>query len=255
MKNFMKQFITILMLVMTLGSSAANYFTEGTEWKVRFWTSYPYEPMPYNVIYSLENPSTVAGHECLELYSMTEGDPASKQPVCLLRPDGDKVYMLSDGPEPRWDLIYDFGLQPGETARIRWTITPERWGFVECREITTHDVFKGFPVIITEEYCDELPDLSMRTGIWLIGIGGSGGPLNNVLWDLCGGGESALQSVTVNGEEIFISNLAIDTAERDQNAQTAPAKYFDIQGRPASPDKPGIYIRKAAGSTSKAIVR
>lgn len=92
----MKHLLVITILFASLCSCAQNYFTEGTVWEVRAHLPYPYDPSPIYEVYSLENKTTVAGYECLELHCMTNGDPSTKHVVYRLRTEGKKVYALDE---------------------------------------------------------------------------------------------------------------------------------------------------------------
>ena len=253
----MKRFFTILLLIAPICVSAENYFTEGTQWKVMISGEYPYELWSYNVIYSLEKSAVAEECEHLELYCTKEGDPSSKQLVHRLRSDGDKVYILLDDTSTEWDLIYDFGLQPGQSANVRMANYSNEWSYVKYQEAATEEDYGGFPCMIMDEFCDEELTQPRSTGTWLTGIGGLGGPLDNAGYDFAGGLGYRLLSVTHNGEDIcsYIRDVAIPDVPVSPGASEAPAVYYDMQGRPAQPDKPGVYIRKSPQATSKTIVR
>lgn len=258
----MKRFFTILLLIAPLCVSAENYFTEGTQWEVIITTPLPFESRAH-VIYSLESPTTVAGYECLGLYCAEIDKPDSKVLTNWIRTEGEKVYFLkNDDTSEDWSLLYDFGIQPGGIAEVKLAYLNSDEPFVMmCEKKTSADDYGGFPSMtmmdVYEHDVESYPSDMIRRGVWLDGLGSHGGPLFNGGYDLDGGPGCLLLRATRNGETIcsFRGYSGIPDVPVSPEALEEPAVCYDMQGRPAQPDKPGIYIRKSPQATSKTIVR
>lgn len=195
MKLIYTTFAAMLLAAMA-GSQAradevVNYFgVEGTTWVVEtISTSTPEGLVSFGSLV-MENPQKMQGRECMQISSV--GD-TENHPVGYIATEGEKVYFLDVNGED-WRLMYDFGLQPGESALIYGAATQYTMGAADayvyearCVSVETLEdsglEMMHMDIYSTDEDSGDYP--MIEDEVWIRGIGSIHGPYDNDIfaWD------------------------------------------------------------------------
>lgn len=142
--------IALIIAFATKMASAENYFSPGTVWTLSLPTSVNEGDILVKGYGKLLDPIEYKGEEVMP-YVRFNPETGEMQPENFyVRSEGDKVFFrpkkVEDPEMDHWYLIYDFGLQPGETAAVSslWFKNNGQlanvYGFhVECIETNVSD--------------------------------------------------------------------------------------------------------------------
>lgn len=113
----MKRFFIFLLISIPFLACAQNYFRAGTEWIEEIYPDPPFQSNGENKIWLEESESSAPG---LAMYQQYNIYGAEKELIAYIKTEGEKVYFCrpSDADTPVWYLMYDFGLQPGESCTV-----------------------------------------------------------------------------------------------------------------------------------------
>lgn len=235
---------------------AQNYFSEGMEWQeIRINTASP-DPVTHCITYFLDEPYELNGRTCYPL-RIRRDDFEGTELITLLFPEGDKVYCEGTT-EGEWRLMYDFGLQEGQTVEV-WepqnqmiNCINDRSVVIKCNELTMLQSLTG-PLEALDVNVTDNPVADLKK-YWIKGIGSSLGVLRNCDFNL-DGIDSRLIKATFNGEVLYevsaesaVKSLIVD--------QTEGVEYFNLQGqRVADPEAGQLVIKRTPNGTIKTIFR
>lgn len=223
-----------------------NYFRKGTEWIMQT-TSIAPDGIPHTSMTtkSIKGDTVVDNRECLVLQDYIYD--------VVLHVDGDKIWWYNDKcPQmPKWHLLYDFGLNPGDRATVvsyiqeHNSFTPEffeAWTFEEeCVDLTPCKGNKGITLMLLCEYKKDFPEWPADAD-WLKGIGSTRGVLMNAAVDVDSDSGSVLVQVISNGEVVY-QNPNFSEVEELSIPKSTDNRIYDIYGRPAECLQKGtIYI-------------
>lgn len=256
-----KPLLLAIAALLSLNCAAVNYFQDGIKWEYKKHHGIPPKPgeadlQPYLITQYLEGTAFMAGKDCLKLYSVVTDDQ-QHQPFLLtyIHTDGDKVYFLSMKPDAdpetgEWLLLFDFGLQPGESTSVGHLFwdnaeTNQKAIQVTCTAVTQEQSSDGG--IITRMSMSE----KGSEGEWIAGIGCTWGYTCNGAWGLDGVGGVTLLKASHNGEILYQAATAgINGATADIPA-ASDAPCYKTDGTPFTPADKGICIQNG----TKRIVR
>lgn len=213
----MRVLFIILTLVLPALAKATINFQPGLTWYVEVSGIIDGILTESRTIFYLADEKSVDGYTEMNLYSFDENKIGPHKLTCTVRVDGDKVWGY-DKKTDEWLLCYDFGLKEGEGCYI-YNFPDYRYNnnsfstYIECMEITQDSQNPELTVLKLREYSSK--DLSWWTeiGRWIMGIGGSGGVLENNRFDGIGGGSSLLEA-SIDGRVIYhVSNSGVETTE------------------------------------------
>ncbi len=206
-----------------------NYFVKGTEWTVVYTPCEPDEENAYST-YSLEGELTIAGHSCSQYYH-------NGKLLCYVYTEGDKVYGIRPGAEDESLLIYDFGLNVGDTIRV--DVVKDRYYGEEDRHSKQVCVGEGlltssghiYEYLEMVEIYDGYGDSYPATNFWIKGLGGIWdiySDFANWGYDMIGGGAD-IDSITSNGNTVYHWKDRTVIA-KSQNLVTPPAdlETYDV---------------------------
>lgn len=229
----MKKYLLLLLTLMSMASWAQeNYLSlveQGKKWTYRC-NGHVYE---FDYRYTLEGDTTVAGNDCLKMYSDNKDNKGEIRYEGALYEENKKVYCFYPEKDEA-TLLYDFGCKVHDTLKI---------GNVDLISLSI-DTITG--IICKGERYDfqaQLPeeDESFVMGIvsWIEGVGATKDFFNMLP---LAGNYNSLVACEVNGEVLYQSSTAIQSVRSRQPNDNGA--IFDLQGRRLSslPSK-GIYIQ------------
>lgn len=214
MKRIYLSIFSIIISTFAILAQDIWFFKEGTKWIVEIYPDDPHEPC---VVEELTLQS-IAGAEpnILALYTNLPSEYYYDAHCLNIKVEGEKVYFhLADdtcvvptADQEGWYLMYDFGLEPGETCEVynadamRFHNDPSI-----CKATLKYDSYAQWEEIgaFLYMYMEELP--YNEKGIWFQGVGAWAGPLNNCHFGYDGGG-SKLVGLFYDGKEIFYNPSA-----------------------------------------------
>lgn len=213
-----KQFILTYAVIRILGvcigilfplySYSQNYFMPGIEWNIEIHRNGA--PFLYETQFIKELSDDV--DNVYGLFSYTTGtDLENLQCEAEIKTDGEKVYFKDPSDDnDTWYLMYDFGLQEGESVEI---FTPTFLSnhripdaiTLTCKEIVENNPdFDGWTTMtMVEEEVFE-GESHEREISWIKGLGDFRGPLANYSVFLTGGG-SLLLSASYDNSVVYTS--------------------------------------------------
>lgn len=138
---------------------------------------------------AVKGDTTLCGHECHQVWRSTNG--GTETLIANIFTEGDKVYFVKSD---KVHLMYDFGLQPGDTTHVDllndelFEDNAER--YVKCLDRYTvtnnghsFEVMKmGEYYYNPEEYYSD--DNSFSELTWIVGVGTFSGPFRNFSFDV-----------------------------------------------------------------------
>ena len=234
-----------MLLAAIAGSQAradevVNYFgVEGTTWLVEtISTSTPEGLVSFGSLV-MENPQKIQGRECMQISSV--GD-TENHPVGYIATEGEKVYFLDVNGED-WRLMYDFGLQPGESALIYGAATQYTMGAADayiyearCVSVETLEdsglEMMHMDIYSTDEDSGDYP--MVEDEVWIRGIGSTHGPYDNDMFAWAGVG-SLLIKAESEGKVLYSREPLIPVAVKEGmvNSSVAEATYT-VKGETAN---------------------
>ncbi len=235
-----KHLLVLLISLLCLPVFAVeNYFRPGTEWIMEY-TKHNIEEGTSSIIYYryyMGSEIQIDGETVLPFYSSKYPPIESGTLHYYMKTEGDKVYWRYLDPQyPEWHLMYDFGLQKGETAEImHMHNNPEARVYynMTCTgtDLTVPHKEGRWMTLVGEDDHD--------TAEWILGIGSWRGPLDNtVLWD---GGPS---------ERLFMVNYLAETVYAAESTEVKTMEADDVIIRTEGSD---IFISNVPNGTSIAI--
>ena len=210
-----------------------NYLSlveQGKKWTYRC-NGLVYE---FDYHYTLEGDTTVAGNDCLKMYSDNKDNKGEIRYEGALYEENKKVYCFYPEKDEA-TLLYDFGCTVRDTLKI---------GNVDLISLSIDNTITG--IICKGERYDfqaQLPEEgeSFVIGIvsWIEGVGATKDFFNMLP---LAGNYNSLIACEVNGEVLYQSSTAIQSVRSRQSNDNGA--IFDLQGRRLSslPSK-SIYIR------------
>lgn len=206
-----------------------NYFRKGTKWITESRAENPFDNTVKHSEYYFSGTKSIGNKQYLIMWHKHEDRTSSFE--AYIYSENDKVYIYN--PDDQSDyLIYDFGLQEGDTTDIIYSYPPnlinKRQGLyhIKCtkRESTQKDYcnkihFDGFHDFSIVTNCLLSPQF------WIDGIGSLKNPLIN-LTGIEAGNTSFLKEVIVDGKTIYKSNsYHKPTPMKSQNAIISRKKH------------------------------
>ncbi|MBD5204083.1 MAG: hypothetical protein HDS82_04315 [Bacteroidales bacterium] len=236
MKRLFNCFFALAFASVVMPASAENMFCVGSTWTVEYsgvdpdpFTSGPDLLSSTAVYYTEDN----AGDEGKTLRLMERIDDSEPVLQTYLKTEGDKVWFKSNSETNEWTLMYDFGLQPGESCEVGIISYP----FSETSTATLYTVTcegieqdSEYPTIerMKIKVSDKDGNLSDE-GIWLKGVGSSTGVLTNVYFNMVGVNATLLTEATVNGKKVYgNTGSGIEEVETETSVSD---RIYDLQGR------------------------
>ena len=179
---------------------ATDVYRVGTQWITsEVGTQEPGLPLK-TVVYTL---STIEGENDPDYFEISTKYEDSQKADCggYIRKEGEKVYFKETNDTDEWRLLYDFGLNPGDTAEI-WGLG--KWEcLMKCVDIKPDPSNPGLEIMEMEEYSKATSRSESQlcgTGQWIRGISSTSGLIFNAFG--VDGLGSRLEKV-VNGDEII----------------------------------------------------
>lgn len=244
MKRFLFLVVAFLVLLPCRSEDYVNYIKVGTEWTVEY--TYPGPPPPgwdsnkWTNVYVAEKDTLVDGKSGILI---SVGGNKAEVLLC----EQQKVFVLNENnPDcPRWRMLYDFNLEPGESTEVDfYNIEGER-DLVLCKERGWMQGNPDIPYLkiydlgsseIYPDYTDF--DLWVK---WLPGIGSTFGLFENIPGYWIGGLGAKLIEVRHNGTSVYrYSDVSVAESMPEEKSQD---EIFDLYGvRIKHPRKGGMYI-------------
>ena len=234
MRKLILSIWSILSLLTCLEVDAQNYFIDGMSWLIHgMSTDYP-DPWEDDVRIYLEGEKNICGYEAACLWRVGLNTAPTPKLLTYIRIEGEKVFFLADEEASDWRLLYDFGLQPGETATV-WHFAHtglvsgkvtiyER--FVRCEEILPPNDLYGMEQmrmsVLHHEDLDNTDNV-LDEGLWLKGIGTLHSPIDNTPWNVDGYLETLLEAKF--GSDILYRNPEYTNVALTQRDSVFPIKY------------------------------
>lgn len=239
-------------------AEAPNYFgVNDTLWKLECYSDAEPNLNPTYGGYKLNGEIEIAGKKALKLWNTAE-DGSTTSMIGYIAAEGEKVYYLMPDSD-EWKMLYDFGLQPGETTTIYGgnplifhECKTDREYEVQCigigRWYTTHHRTMN---VRLRPISDDADDTAVRfkNDIWLCGIGNSSDPMgiDGIFWI---GGGSSVKEVTSEGKIVYQrpsdnngTGSTISIPDNTTAGTTANAPIYDLLGRKIESPLPGnLYI-------------
>lgn len=199
--------VVALAIVTTSLLHAVNYIRPGLKYEFRGQEAGTISKN-YDII---EGDTVIGGVDAFKLYRVV-GDE-KKVLLSVLHTEGDKVFYLKAPGSTEWELLYDFGMKPGEIVEYTEpSMDVDTWFYhigkktapVECTEVSFSPLYNADLMKMSWiRYKDEeSSEESWRDyGEWLYGIGS----VESIMGNLLGfynhnGGISNVARVTLNGE-------------------------------------------------------
>ncbi len=187
-----------------------NHIVPGLKWTYQSWGCMD---RPNEMPLAHLNLGAEIEFEGEKVMPISYGEIPSDEIWAYVRTEGNKVYVRSpkEG-ENAWYLFYDFGLQPGEGARVSVigsNFPPVNTSYIKCIDRYTTEENPGCEIMLVEEYgkytLDDVTfELMEGRGEWIAGIGSVDGFNSNTYFEADGGG-SKLREASC-GEQILYSN-------------------------------------------------
>lgn len=262
--------------------SAENYYRPGTEWlievtKTNFGDGGTQTKSLYK--YRIGQETEVNREMVMPYYGSLVVPVPSETLLYYFRTEGEKVYWRSIDPEyPEWYLMYDFGLQPGESATVYRLFNMNQVTTGELMECTGTDVSlpnKTGKWMTLRQKGDESFD-------WIMGIGGPRGPEHNCyigdegieitqkILEVSSNGEIVYKTATsgvesvesldftikVEGSSLLMSNVPVgaQVSIYAANGQVVTSFIATEKSNSVHLDSPGIYIVRVGNKSVKVMV-
>lgn len=210
-----------LLIWLPVAAQAENYFTSGTIWDEVVFPNPPGRPDIRHKAWLQESEDPL--QDALALYRQHDYE-AHASLAGYIRTEGEKVYFSRpDTPAGEWYLMYDFGLELGESVEVydmglhltdgevgKHTLVytsdcPEEW------EVKDH---AGDAEVMVMQSPESIGEEHPTYGYWVKGVGSLMGVLYNYHFLLDGFG-GILLSVTNNGKAVFgASGASVEEAAR-----------------------------------------
>lgn len=188
--------ITILLLLTFISAMTQTMVREGLAWTNHTWCDFTGEDLGYNTVW-FEFDHYEGNDAIFQVYDTPGKEPLITEEtmnygqICQI---GEKVYFkkyikFSDGAPEEWRLMYDFALQPGESAIVyavepgynNPTRSPEQ---VTCLSLssTSFPNWESMNILNLDLNRTEVEDweLEWLSGTWVKGLGSVKGVLDNI---------------------------------------------------------------------------
>lgn len=199
-------FIMMLMAV-SLNISATDCFKDGTQWICEASGTQTPEPTITRYVLFIEGDTLINDKSYMKLYRAGDETPEDKTLANCLRKEGDRIYFLPYRGATEEVLMYDFGMQVGESAEIGlmpyyWTETSKAvMTTVKCTGYSSVSLNgQEYEVMELEEYSDD--GYNFGNGQWIKGMSSTKG-LDGNGYFMVEGGSSRLLKVIVDGETVY----------------------------------------------------
>ena len=204
----MRKTIFMMMLAaVSLNVFATDCFKDGTQWVCEAFGTHTPEPTITKYVLFIEGDTLINDKSYMKLYRASDETLADKALANCLRKDGDRIYFLPYRGAEEEVLMYDFGLQIGESAEIGlmpyyWTESSKAvMTTVKCTgysSVSSNE--QKYEVMELEEYRDD--GYNFGNGQWIKGMSSTKG-LDGNGYFMVEGGTSRLLKVIVGGETIY----------------------------------------------------
>lgn len=247
-------FIFVIALGCVLLVGARNYFKPGMVWEMKAQVCGGEGDVYYWNCHV--GPDTVLfGQRCnlLEESDYYDSEYVNDCKSVYVRAEGDVVYVLPDSTVNEWFVLYDFGLQPGESCQVynfKAVLDQPQTLYVKCVKIIRTRALDGWPVMYVEEYadagCTEL--LNPVQDVWYDGLGSPVNPFfNSGRGDYIGYGGS-VQKFVFNGTELNEKTLSQGEIETGSRPAVLPGdELYDCSGRRVKEPCRGVYVNGTTG--------
>lgn len=221
----------------------ADVFVNGTKWYQSFFPAPDGEPKPEEtyIEYYLDGETEMLGHKCLKLWRLDSPEASERVFVTYVRAEGEKVFFLYGEKATDWDLMYDFGLQVGESCTVtypnsQWDDTNSAHPYkIKCTEIRPSVDYPGMEeILFVYDNGNDSIEKTYPDAIWIKGVGSIGGLLTNVFLDGAPGGNLLKAS---NASDIICENATLSI-----NKTEAPEFKYEINDR-------NVILRGVQGSS------
>ena len=209
MKRLFISIFTIIISAFTILAQESMFFKEGTQWIVELYPDNPNEPDVTETLTLQSIPG--AAPNILAVYTDRPSEYYFDAHCLNLKIEGEKVYFhlvddtakVPQADDKGWYLMYDFGLQLGETCEIynanamRFNNDPSicKVTLKYAEFVQTDEIGSLCNMIMEEQQYGE-------RGVWIKGVGDTAGLLHNGFYGRDGGG-SKLIGLICDGKEIF----------------------------------------------------
>lgn len=249
--NLLLIFVLISTLISASFSTAQaeiNAFKQGTVWTEIHESMYDPDYTIYT--FTIDGECELNGRNCMQLWKEVSSSSGYEDPkiICTyLFTEGDKVYFVPTYNTDTCFLMYDFGIEVGESVEVVdcWDNISYRadkyskWTNQEISNITScGNTFRRIEI----KTADGEPDNVYGSGYWIKGIGEAISVVANISYiDVVGLGRIT-NIVTVDGEEVFRSDSIGPCAIESVTAEDSAVR-FNLNGmRVSSSDKTGFRI-------------
>ena len=225
MKRIYLSILTIIIFSFAIRAKDITYFQEGTKWIVEIYPDEPYKPYMTETLTLKSIPG--AEPNILALYTDLPNEYYYDAHCLNIKVEGEKVYfhlvddtcVVPKADDEGWYLMYDFGLEVGETCEVynaggmRYHNDP-----AICKATLKYVNFAQFEEIGSFLYMEmeELP--YDERGIWFKGVGAKAGLLDNCHFGYDGRG-SELVGLIYDGKEIFYHPSAVKNITNSSDFQ------------------------------------
>lgn len=226
----MKRLIYIVLaMIVPMAANCEFWFDDNAEWIVKCRDSSvpPFMSEDFFIATGIHGTQTVDGKEARVVYvdgAIAGYIDTSRYP---------QVYFTHDFEAEGWQLLYDFGLAPGESCCVSLATNPACKYRIGC--VGYIDDYKGSgframeiaPYMILDADGDEF--YCYRNEYWIFGIGSEYGLLDNCPFGLEGFGHS-LYSVQLDGKTVYGEDYAV----LEEPKSLVRPLSFDLYGRRVS---------------------
>lgn len=209
----MKQLVLIIQFLVCLNAFSGDLFTDGSCWIIQMTGTQNMNAKPV-----IEKERLVLENGELNVYVEKSTEENSRSFMTTLKRIGNKIYFKPFKDDEKIFLMYDFGLQPGDTTRI-WSIYDfnisdyHNHGKVripsglkiKCMSRYEYESYGNHDIIKIVAYPDDSCRIPIGEDLWINGISSVAGLLKNKLFIKQGIG-SKLQMVIKNEDIIWESH-------------------------------------------------
>ena len=226
MKRIYLSIFSIIISTFAILAQDIMYFKEGTQWIVEIYPDEPYKPYVTETLTLKSIPG--AEPNILALYTDLPSEYYYDAHCLNIKVEGEKVYfhlvdetcVVPKADDEGWYLMYDFGLEVGETCEVyNATYMRSHNDPSKCKSTLKYIGFAQLEEIgsFLNMYMEELP--YEEGGTWYKGVGAAAGVLDNCLFGYDGRG-SKLVGLIYDGKEIFYNpSAAVENIKDDSDFQ------------------------------------
>lgn len=190
---------------------AEEYFPVGMEWHIERTYTYTLPFPKFHMLMRVEESQLTDGRDGKVIVGYEQG---YRRVMMEIDQQGERIYFNQNQTSPEWKLLYDFGVQEGDTLKVYYPVEEmqDSCRYYQSALVRCLGRDESLGAMVLAELCNfygnskEYENAGRRT-TWVIGMGSYSGPHKStafgIQWD---GPVSRLDSCLVNGEVIFRSS-------------------------------------------------